>query len=147
MATRERCGLCHKVSPVGFHVPDDLWMTAVPEPHRQGVLCVGCFVSFADERLLPWDRSITFHPVSLATHLQDVRGLPFTPAAGGLVSAREEIAQAFDMIYEALNQDREVEMRLGVDAVLTGVDENGFEIREPGAKTVAFVISPARGHT
>lgn len=75
IATRERCGLCHRVSPIGFHVPDDFWQVAVPHPWRSTVLCIGCFVSFADERLLPWDRVITFYPVSLRTHLQDVRGV------------------------------------------------------------------------
>jgi len=69
IATRERCGVCHHVSPVGFHVPDDLWLVAVPNYFRNTVMCMYCFASFADERMLPWDENITFYPVSLRTHL------------------------------------------------------------------------------
>lgn len=70
IATRERCGLCHKISPVGFSVSDDLWKWAVPEQYRDTILCLGCFISFADERMLPWDLNIRLFPVSLHTHLE-----------------------------------------------------------------------------
>ena len=69
IATRERCGVCHCVSAIGFHVPDELWRVAVPDYFRETVLCLKCFVSFADERMLRWERSIKFFPVSLALHL------------------------------------------------------------------------------
>jgi hypothetical protein len=71
IATRERCGVCYRVSPIGFHVPDDVWRIAVPDYFRNTVLCVGCFTSFADERMLAWDKAIEFYPVSLRTHLSD----------------------------------------------------------------------------
>ena len=71
IATRERCGVCHKVSPVGFHVPNDVWERAVPDYFRETVLCVPCFTSFADERMVAWDDGIEFYPVSLRTHLGD----------------------------------------------------------------------------
>jgi len=67
--TRERCGVCHHVSPVGFSVPDGVWQTAVPEYFAQAVMCIGCFASFADERMIAWDAKIEFWPVSLRTHL------------------------------------------------------------------------------
>lgn len=70
IATRERCGVCHNVSPIGFHVPDDVWLRAVPDYFRHTVLCLRCFTSFADERMLAWDREIEFFPVSLRTHLE-----------------------------------------------------------------------------
>lgn len=76
IATRERCGVCHRVSAVGFHVPDAVWLKAVPDYFRDTVLCLGCFVSFADERMLIWDREIQFFPMSLRTHL----GSPADPA-------------------------------------------------------------------
>ena len=75
IATRERCGVCHRVSPVSFHVPDDLWRVAVPDYFRESIVCLTCFTSFADERLLAWDQDITFYPCSLRTVLRDGRGL------------------------------------------------------------------------
>lgn len=72
IATRERCGICHKVSAVGFHVPDYVWHIAVPGYFRETVMCVACFVSFADERMIAWDKRIDFYPVSLRTHLDGI---------------------------------------------------------------------------
>lgn len=76
IATRERCGVCHRVSAVGFHVPNNIWLRAVPDYFRDTVLCVSCFVSFADERMLAWDRDIQFFPVSLRTHLESTSLAP-----------------------------------------------------------------------
>lgn len=73
IATRERCQVCHKVSPVGFFVPHETWRRAVPRNWQNSVLCLTCFISFADERLLRWDEEIEFYPVSLRTHLEVVR--------------------------------------------------------------------------
>lgn len=66
--TREICKACNQISAVGFSVPDEMWEVAVPSHLRNGVLCIACFVRFADEQLIPWDRVIQFHPVSLALH-------------------------------------------------------------------------------
>jgi hypothetical protein len=79
IATRERCGVCHKVSPIGFHVPNEVWLIAVPDYFRETVLCLSCFTSFADERLIAWDEAITFYPVSLRTLLEGARGLTISP--------------------------------------------------------------------
>lgn len=73
--TRERCQMCHRISAVGFSVPDWLWKVAVHPRWRNSVLCIYCFIEGADEKLLRWDRHITFYPVSKASHLEDVRGL------------------------------------------------------------------------
>ena len=68
--TRERCQACHQISPVGFHVPDTMWR-AVVHPHFQNsILCLPCFISRADEKLIDWSAVITLYPVSLASHLQ-----------------------------------------------------------------------------
>lgn len=71
--TREICKACRRPSAVGFSVPDAVWAAVVPA--GVNVLCLGCFTTLADETLVPWDRAIEFHPVSLATHLGlDERG-------------------------------------------------------------------------
>lgn len=79
IATRERCGVCHKVSAVGFHVPNEVWAIAVPSYFKDAVMCIGCFVSFADERMIAWDMEIEFYPVSLRSHLTDARELSLEP--------------------------------------------------------------------
>jgi len=73
--TRERCGVCHKVSPVSFHVPNDVWLRVVPSYFRETPICILCFASFGDERLIAWEDEITCYPVSLRTHLEKVRGI------------------------------------------------------------------------
>ena len=69
IATRQRCGVCHHVAPVSFFVPHELWRVAVPDYFRDTPMCLTCFASFADERLLAWDREIQFYPMSLRTQL------------------------------------------------------------------------------
>lgn len=76
--TRSRCGVCHKVSPVEFSVPNSFWKIAVPDYFRNAVVCLQCFISFADERLLAWDEVIKFYPKSLRTHIHEVRKLRLT---------------------------------------------------------------------
>lgn len=73
-ATRERCGVCQRPSPIGFHVPDDMWRRVVPDYHRQTVMCIMCFASFGDERLIAWEDGIEFYPVSLRTHKESQGG-------------------------------------------------------------------------
>ena len=68
--TRERCGVCHKISPVGFHVPNELWDAVVHPQFNNSILCLNCFISYADEKLARWDTVIKFYPVSLAAHLE-----------------------------------------------------------------------------
>lgn len=63
----ELCRACGRISRVGFHVPDPIWNAA---RHGYPVLCVVCFGAFADERLLDWDRDITFYPVSQVTSMR-----------------------------------------------------------------------------
>jgi hypothetical protein len=71
--TREICGLCHRVSPVGFWVPNDVWAEVVHPHYRESVHCLSCFIERADEKLVKWDRVITFRPTSLRTHIEACR--------------------------------------------------------------------------
>lgn len=73
--SRERCGHCQEYSAVGFWVPNIIWVQVMPEKHRDTVCCLRCFARMADERLVQWDDDIKFYPVSLASHLEGVRGV------------------------------------------------------------------------
>jgi hypothetical protein len=59
--TRQRC--------VDFGVPDHLWRKAISDAYRNEILCLRCFISFADEKLLAWDLEIELRPVSLRTQM------------------------------------------------------------------------------
>lgn len=70
--TREVCGLCGRVSAVGFHVPDAIWRAVMGD--SQAIACVGCFTRRADEKYVEWDRDIQFYPVSKRTHREALQG-------------------------------------------------------------------------
>ena len=72
--TRERCGVCHHISPVGFWVPNEIWEAVVHPHYIAAIHCLNCFTSRADEKLIPWDKAIKFYPISFHTHLSAVRG-------------------------------------------------------------------------
>ena len=73
--TRERCAACQQISPVGFYVPNKVWTAVVHPFFQNSILCLRCFISRADEKLIAWDEVIKLYPVSLASHLVDVRGI------------------------------------------------------------------------
>lgn len=66
-SAREICKACWRPSGVGFHVPEHVWSQAVHPDFQNRVLCLGCFVAMADERLIAWDDDIEFFPVSAAS--------------------------------------------------------------------------------
>jgi len=71
--SREICKMCFRVNPVGFTVPNELWCDAIPPEYQSKVVCISCFAHLADEKLLPWDRHIKFYPISMQTHLKEVK--------------------------------------------------------------------------
>ena len=73
--TRSICGLCHKRMAVYFYVKDEIWKAAIPEPIQPAEICFECFVEFADEKLLEWDKGIEFYPTSLFSQLRFIGGL------------------------------------------------------------------------
>lgn len=73
--TRERCAACQQISQVGFAVPDEVWEAVVHPQFINSILCLRCFVSRADEKLVPWDDDIELFPVSLHTHLSQNCGV------------------------------------------------------------------------
>lgn len=64
---RETCKCCWTPSPVGFHVPDELWRAVVPERLQEEVLCIMCFARLADEAMVYWEKGIELFPVSQAS--------------------------------------------------------------------------------
>lgn len=93
ICTRERCQLCGDISPVGFHVPDETWRAAVHPSLVHSVLCLPCFASMADEKLIRWDEGIRVFPVSLAGHLasQGIGQVP-TKVVEALTRADSELS-------------------------------------------------------
>lgn len=67
---RETCCVCGKISPIGFHVPDEVWTEVVHPSNICGVHCLGCFIARADDKLIDWDQDIKFFPVSMRTHIE-----------------------------------------------------------------------------
>ena len=66
---RQICSLCNNPCRVGFWVPNGVWKQALHPSQWDEMLCLECFTKAADERLVQWDSTIVFHPISLATFL------------------------------------------------------------------------------
>ena len=81
--TRERCAACQDISPVSFAVPNEVWGAVVHPQFSNSILCLACFISRADEKLVAWDKVITLLPRSLATHLSEVVGINLTSVCSG----------------------------------------------------------------
>lgn len=64
--TRERCAACQQPSIVSFKARDDIWHAVVHPQFVNSILCLACFASRADEKLIPWEEGIELFPVSLA---------------------------------------------------------------------------------
>lgn len=68
LTTREFCGRCHRVSPVGFHARDDIWEAVVGRHWSNSILCIMCFAQMGDEKHVMWERDLKLYAVSYATH-------------------------------------------------------------------------------
>jgi len=62
--SREICDSCHEIIRVSFWVDNNIWKQATPYKWENKHLCINCFTRFADERLLDWDKTIRFYPIS-----------------------------------------------------------------------------------
>ena len=69
---RESCGVCGKISRVGFWVPDEIWREAVHPHYIHSPHCLECFTARADDKLLPWHEEIVFQPYSMVKHLETI---------------------------------------------------------------------------
>lgn len=62
---RETCQRCLRVNRVAFGVPDDLWSLVVTGELRNKVICLDCFVHWADFKGINWKCwEMEFYPVS-----------------------------------------------------------------------------------
>lgn len=63
--TREICKRCGRENPLGFTVPDEVWLKAVPLEYRNVTLCILCFDELATYARVNWTKTpIKFWPVS-----------------------------------------------------------------------------------
>lgn len=76
---RERCAACQRISPVSFSVPNDMWHAVVHVSLANSILCLSCFIDRADEKCVPWDKTIEFHPTSRHTLLSEICGVDLGP--------------------------------------------------------------------
>ncbi len=66
--TREFCQRCHRVSPIGFFSPPELWALVAGHQWKDSILCIMCFAQLGDEKHIHWEWDIKFYAVSYATH-------------------------------------------------------------------------------
>lgn len=69
---RQTCGVCGQTPCLDFKVANWVWKEAVHPSRINDIHCFDCFRSRADEKLLPWDKSIEFFPVSMYTHIDAI---------------------------------------------------------------------------
>ncbi len=70
---RQFCSLCHKVYPLDWVVPDNIWEAALHKSMWNSLVCLNCFIPMADEKLISWDLKIQIYPTSLKSHIEKVR--------------------------------------------------------------------------
>lgn len=101
---REICGLCHRVSPVGFWVPNEIWEAVVHSSRMHDIHCLTCFIERADEKLIDWSKDIKFYPTSLKEH---ITGLSLKENVEQMGQTFSELLSpqkdAFDSVNEYLN--------------------------------------------
>jgi len=56
---RQKCRICGCEEKFNFHVPDEIWKKAVPAEHRNQVICLSCFDSFARKENIAYSEEIT----------------------------------------------------------------------------------------
>lgn len=107
IATRERCGICHRISAVGFWVPNEVWAAVVHHSRLHDIHCLACFADHADAAMVDWAAEIKFYPVSLVSHLRgddpSERGM-LDPSAGSAPADRE-LNDAMTVAYEQGRED------------------------------------------
>ena len=64
---RAKCAQCGGLIKIEYHVPDDIWYEAIPPHLNNNRICLNCFMTWADEKFLPWDETIAFSPCSFHT--------------------------------------------------------------------------------
>lgn len=64
--TRPRCHCCGDVIVVDYVADDELWCAVMREKFGPGYVCIQCFASRADEKMIDWAPHVQLRPLSLA---------------------------------------------------------------------------------
>jgi hypothetical protein len=68
--TRPRCACCDAVIVVDIGVDDELWCAVMREKFGPGYVCVNCFASRADEKLIDWAPHVKLTAISFVAQMQ-----------------------------------------------------------------------------
>lgn len=68
--TRPRCHCCSQVIVADIEVDDELWCAVMRQTHGPGYVCLNCFASRADEKLIDWSEHIKITPISLVQQIE-----------------------------------------------------------------------------
>ena len=82
---RERCAVCQQLSPVSFAVPNEIWNAVVHLSLINSIICLKCFIDRADEKYVPWDKTIKFFPTSRHTMLTEICGIDLSTLEKGVL--------------------------------------------------------------
>ena len=55
---QQRCKVCGYRDKFDFHVPDNMWLSVVPEKFQNRVVCLSCFDDFAKKKGVDYSASI-----------------------------------------------------------------------------------------
>lgn len=69
------CAMCNQPIRVSFWVPDAIWYEAIHPSLNNSTICLNCFVTRADEKLLEWDKDIKFYPMSMHEQMRIIKSV------------------------------------------------------------------------
>lgn len=74
MAHRQICQMCNNFCRVDFSVSKEHWELGLPNRYWNTQICLECYTRNADERFVPWCKSIIFKPTSLISEIDMLVG-------------------------------------------------------------------------
>lgn len=132
IATRERCGVCNRISAVGFWVPSEIWEAVVHPSRLHDIHCLACFADFADAKMVEWSRDIKFYPVSLVLYLAE--GWQPSMVAADSATDTEEYQRGLQDGYEKAAEAWATDSpRFARPCVLCGVPLNQHDVGQAKA--------------
>jgi ribosomal protein L40E len=72
LAHRQICQLCGGICRVDFVVSAEHWELGMPKELWNKHICLECYTRQADERYVPWCESISFKPMSMIKHVEEM---------------------------------------------------------------------------
>lgn len=70
VSTRPRCHACQSIIVVDIGVSNEMWKAVVHPSLRNTYMCINCFASRADEKMIDWAKEIELRPLSLARQVR-----------------------------------------------------------------------------